>query len=196
MREEAARDLLVAGSKRSDRSVVSMVGTRLRDASKASGIVAAAPLATHWCAPAGLLESSHSKPNRFSKKLLLHLVGVVVQVTSRPLVIASAPLPVPKLLFQPKPEPRCCRLRARHHVRGRTGAWPCRSCGRRSGRPSLVVHRHAARSRGCRAPRQRIRMAVGPRVHIDQPICTAPSGFSSCGRRRARVAEPFRLGAP
>ena len=35
--------------------------------------------------------------------MLLHFVGVVVQVTSRPLVIASPPLPVPKLLFQPKP---------------------------------------------------------------------------------------------
>jgi hypothetical protein len=51
----------------------------------------------------GLFVSSHSKPNRFSRKLLLHFVGVVVQVTSRPLVIVSAPLPVPWLLCQPKP---------------------------------------------------------------------------------------------
>ena len=57
----------------------------------------------HWWAPAGLLVSSHSKPNRWSKKSLLHRVGVVVQVTSMPLVIASAPLPVPKLFFQPRP---------------------------------------------------------------------------------------------
>jgi hypothetical protein len=34
---------------------------------------------------------------------MLHFVGVVVQVTSRPLVIVSLPLPVPKLLFQPRP---------------------------------------------------------------------------------------------
>src|SRR5215475_3878129 len=90
---------------RSDRSVVSMVGTRFFVGSNGSGIVAGAPLATHWCAPAGLLLSSHSKPNRFSKKLLLHLVGVWVQVTSMPLVIASPALPLPKLLFQPRP---CC----------------------------------------------------------------------------------------
>src|SRR5512136_2513811 len=57
----------------------------------------------HCCAPAGLLVSSHSKLNRFQKKLLLHFVGVEVQVTSRPLVIVSAPLPVPKLLFHPRP---------------------------------------------------------------------------------------------
>src|SRR5664279_713014 len=80
-----------------------MVGTCFLDGSCASGIVASAPLATHWCAPAGLLLSSHSYPNRFSKKELLHFVGVLDQVTSRPLPIASAPLPVPKLLFQPRP---------------------------------------------------------------------------------------------
>src|ERR1700741_1045984 len=60
-------------------------------------------LATPCCAPAGLFVSSHSKPNRFSRKLLLHFVGVVVQVTSRPLVIVSAPLPLPCVLSQPKP---------------------------------------------------------------------------------------------
>src|SRR3954468_24054476 len=81
-----------AGSKRSDRSVVSMVGTRFFDGSCGSGIVAAAPLAVHWCAPAGLLPSSHSYLNRFSKKRLLHFVGVSVHVTSSPLVMASPPL--------------------------------------------------------------------------------------------------------
>ncbi len=39
----------------------------------------------------------------YVKKLLLHLVGVLVQMTSRPLVIVSSPLPVPNLLFQPRP---------------------------------------------------------------------------------------------
>ena len=34
---------------------------------------------------------------------MLHFVGVVVQVTSRPLVIVSPPLPLPKLLLQPRP---------------------------------------------------------------------------------------------
>src|SRR5215204_70218 len=80
-----------------------MVGRRFFGVSCASGIVASAPFATHCCAPAGLFVSSHSWPNRFSKKLLLHFVGVVVQVTSRPLVIVSAPLPEPKLFFQPQP---------------------------------------------------------------------------------------------
>ncbi len=45
---------------RSARSVVSIVGTSFFDLSKACGMVAPAPLATHWCAPAGLLVSSHS----------------------------------------------------------------------------------------------------------------------------------------
>ena len=62
-----------------------------------------APFATHWLAPPGLFVSSHSLPNRIVKKSLLHFVGVVVQVTSSPLVIVSAPLPVPKLLRHPKP---------------------------------------------------------------------------------------------
>src|SRR3954464_4222205 len=91
------------GSKRSARSVVSIVGRRVFEGSCGSGIVGSAFLATHCWAPAGLLLSSHSKPRRFSKKLLLHLVGVVVQVTSRPLVIVCAPLPVPKLFFHPNP---------------------------------------------------------------------------------------------
>ena len=94
-----------AGSNRSARSVVSIDGAIRFDGSCACGTVPApAPFfGCHCCAPAGLFVSSHSKPNRFSKKLLLHFVGVVVQVTSRPLVIVSAPLPVPKLFFQPRP---------------------------------------------------------------------------------------------
>src|SRR6516165_413002 len=80
-----------------------MVGTCFFDLSWASGTVAAAPLAFHWYAPAGLLVSSHSLLNRLSKKWLLHLVGVWVQVTSGPPVIASFPLPAPNLLFQPRP---------------------------------------------------------------------------------------------
>src|SRR5512136_36102 len=63
----------------------------------------ASPFGFHWCAPAGLFVSSHSKLNSIRKKFLLHFVGVLVQVTSRPLVIVSAPMPVPKLLFQPRP---------------------------------------------------------------------------------------------
>src|SRR5690242_21692342 len=80
-----------------------MVGTCFFDGSNASGMSAAAPFAFHCFAPAGLLVSSHSYLNRLSKKWLLHFVGVWVQVTSGPPVIASAPTPVPNLLFQPKP---------------------------------------------------------------------------------------------
>src|SRR6266704_4615830 len=80
-----------------------MVGTCFLDLSYASGIAASAPLAFHCFAPAGLFVSSHSLLNRFSKKWLLHCVGVWDQMTSGPPVIASAPLPVPNLLFQPRP---------------------------------------------------------------------------------------------
>jgi hypothetical protein len=58
-------------------------------------MVSSASFATHWCAPAGLLVSSHSCPKRLSKKPLPHWVGELVHVTSRPLVIVSGPLPVP-----------------------------------------------------------------------------------------------------
>src|ERR1700745_148513 len=80
-----------------------MVGTRFFDLSKASGIVGSPPSACHCHAPAGLLVSSHSYLNRFSKKRLLHLVGVCDQVTSGPPVMASQPTPVLYLLFQPRP---------------------------------------------------------------------------------------------
>src|SRR3954451_13320175 len=88
---------------RSDRSVVSMVGTCFFDLSNASGMSAAALLAFHCLAPAGLLVSSHSFSNRFLKNRLLQRVGVWVHVTSGPPVMACAPIPVSYLLFQPSP---------------------------------------------------------------------------------------------
>src|SRR5215472_8329862 len=90
-------------------SVTSIVGTCRFDGSKASGMVSAAPFALNCQAPAGLLVSSHSLLNRFSKKWWLHLVGVCDQITSGPPVIASGPLPAPNLLFQPRP---CCSIGA------------------------------------------------------------------------------------
>jgi hypothetical protein len=54
-------------------------------------------------APAGLADSCHSYRNRVSKKLLSQVTGVGVQVPSSPLVMVSAPLPVPWLFFQPSP---------------------------------------------------------------------------------------------
>src|SRR5215471_17085904 len=82
-----------------------MAGARRFEGSCASGMLPSpAPFfGLHWCAPAGLLVSSHSYLNKLSKKLLLHLVGVVVQMTSRPLPIASPALPVLNWLFQPRP---------------------------------------------------------------------------------------------
>src|SRR5690349_23478716 len=82
-----------------------MFGAIRAFASCAAGTVPSPPpsFGFHWWAPAGLLVSSHSKPKRFSKKRLLHWVGFWVQVTSRPLVIVSAPLPVPYELRQPRP---------------------------------------------------------------------------------------------
>src|SRR5579883_1388438 len=79
-----------------------MVGTRL-DPLNGPGISALPFLARHCFAPAGLVVSSHSFSNRFLKKKLLHLVGVCVQMTSGPPVMASAPTPVPNLLFHPRP---------------------------------------------------------------------------------------------
>jgi hypothetical protein len=71
--------------------------------SYASGTFSGPSLATHCFAPAGLSVSSHSWSKRFAKKPAPHLVGVLVQVTSMPLVMASLPLPVPKVLYQPRP---------------------------------------------------------------------------------------------
>ncbi len=92
-----------AGSNRSARSVVSMVGRCFLAASWASGTVSSASLATHWCAPAGDASSSHSWANRFLKKPLPQRVGVSVQVTSSPLVIVSPALPDPWELCHPRP---------------------------------------------------------------------------------------------
>jgi hypothetical protein len=64
--------LSYAGSERSARSVVSIVGGRFGESSAGPGTVPVpAPcFGCHWCAPAGLFVSSHSYPNRFSKKPL------------------------------------------------------------------------------------------------------------------------------
>src|SRR4029079_4856065 len=85
-----------AGSNRSARSVVSIDGAIFFALSYASGTVPSpAPFFGFHCfAPAGLVVCSHSYSNRCLKKSLLHLVGVLVHVTSRPLVVAWAPTPV------------------------------------------------------------------------------------------------------
>src|SRR5580698_5224281 len=82
-----------------------MVGACFLFGSCASGTVPApAPcFGIHWNAPAGLLVSSHSYSNRFLKKSLSHFAGLAVHAPSRPLLIVSTPLPLPKLLLQPRP---------------------------------------------------------------------------------------------
>ena len=75
---------------------MSIPGAFFFDPSCASGTVPAPAsfFGFHCFAPAGLVVSSHSYSNRCLKKSLLHLAGVVVHVTSRPLVMACAPRPV------------------------------------------------------------------------------------------------------
>ena len=87
------------------------------------------------------LVNCHSWPNRLSKYPLSHFTGLEVQAPSRPLVIASGPLPVRNLLVQPRPcssrwrprdsgEPCSTRPRWRRHVL-------CRRCGRPRSRATV-----------------------------------------------------------
>src|SRR5687767_1705470 len=93
------------GSTLSARSVVSIAGACRLLGSCASGTVpwASGFLGVHCFAPAGLVVSSQSYRKRFSRKPLSHFVGLLVHVTSRPLVIVWAPFPLPCLLIQPRP---------------------------------------------------------------------------------------------
>src|SRR6266550_8081673 len=86
-------------------SVVSIIGACRFDGSCASGTVPCASgfFGVHCFAPAGLVVSSQSYLNRLSRYPLSHLIGSLVHAPSSPLVIVSAPFPVPKLLFQPRP---------------------------------------------------------------------------------------------
>src|SRR5438105_10489407 len=82
-----------------------MVGACRLDGSCASGTVpfASGFFGVHCFAPAGLVVSSHSYLNRFSRNPLSHVVGLFVHAPSRPLVIVWAPLPLPWAFFQPRP---------------------------------------------------------------------------------------------
>ena len=53
--------------------------------------------------PPGSSSIPQSCACRFSKNSLSHLTGLLVHAPSSPLVIESPPLPLPWLLFQPKP---------------------------------------------------------------------------------------------
>src|SRR5262247_1500331 len=93
------------GSIFNERSVVSIIGAWRFFGSCASGTVPCASgfFGFHCLAPAGLSVSSHSYLKRFSRNPLSHLVGLLVQAPSRPLVIVSPPLPLACLFFQPIP---------------------------------------------------------------------------------------------
>jgi hypothetical protein len=87
------------------------------------------------------------------KVVVVPLGGVVVQAPSRPLVIVSGPLPLPKLFFQPRP---CSSMGAPSGSGPTCAAGPrrgiCRRCVRRqSARPSPRRSSPCGRrSRGCR----------------------------------------------
>ncbi len=190
---------------RSARSVVSIVGRRRSPPSFGAGTETwlTPPTGCHWCAPAGLLVSSHSWPKRLSKKPLPHCVGVAVQVTSRPDVIASWSLPVPYDCFQPRP---CSSIEAP------SGSRPTYSSGiggavrlaegvaagdQRDG--LLVVHGHAAeRLADVARGGDRVRVAVRAlRVDVDQAhLHGAERLLELTVARVALVAEPLGLRAP
>ena len=166
-----------------------MVGAWDFDASCASGTVPspAPSLGFHCCAPAGLRVSSHSKPKRLSKKLLLHWTGLVVQAPSNPELIVSPPLPVPKEFRQPRP---CSSKGAASGSRVTSGD-QCDGL--------LVVHRHAAKGlanvlRG----EEWVRVAVRTfGVDVDEAHLHRAQGIGEFAVTAiALVAQPGGLGSP
>ena len=157
-----------------------------------------ASLATHWCAPAGLSVSSHSWPNRFSKKPLPHLVG-----RARPGHLETAgdrvarPCRCRRCSSSRGPAARAGSPRARGRrsraERGAVGLAEGVAAGdQRDG--LLVVHRHPAERLADVAGRgERVGVAVGALgVDVDQAhlhgaerVRTA-RGRRCSARRRAR----------
>ncbi len=156
-RRSGARSFRRPGRSAARDPMVSIVGSCFFDGSNASGTsTASAFFATHCFAPAGLLVSSHSNLNRFSKKSLLHLVGVCVQVHFRAAADgvgaeagAIRALPAEALILNGAAfgsgtdQRRIARAVA-----------SCRRCGRRRSAPRSL-HRSSPCGRtfrGCRAP--------------------------------------------
>ena len=109
----------------------------------------------------------------FRRSWLLHFVGVVHQVTSGPPVIVSFPMPVPKLLLQPKP---CSSMGAAAgsgptsaRIAGAVGLAEAVSAGDERNR-LLVVHRHALEGlANVDGGGNRIRLEVRPiRIDVDE----------------------------
>src|ERR1700732_761813 len=122
------------GSTRIVISVTNIVGVRAGPPNGSGIVPAPAPSFVVNCqAPAGLLVNSHSYPYSISKNVLSHVVGVAVHTTSRLLVMASLPTPVPNELFQPRP----CSSSGQPWVSGRPSGAQLAACpSRRRSSPS------------------------------------------------------------
>ncbi len=131
-----------------------------------------------------------------------HWVGFGFQAPSRPLLIVSPPLPLPKLLFQPRPcssmgaasgsGPTWVAAPAPWHLPKRVPAGDERD-------GLFVVHRHAREGlANVTAGGDRVRVAVRPfRVHVDQAHLHGGEGILEVPVAGvALVAEPLVLGAP
>ena len=131
-----------------------------------------------------------------------HFVGSLVHAPSSPLVIVSAPLPVPKVFFQPRPwclDGAALGLGA--DVVGVAGAVALAervaADDERDG--LLVVHRHAGEGLADVAGgRERVRVAVRAlRVHVDEAhLHGAERAGELAVAAVALVAEPRVLRAP
>ena len=163
---------------------------------------ASAPFAFHCLAPAGLFVSSHSFSNRFLKNRLLHLVGVCVQVTSGPPVMASAPMPVPMLALPAEAlilQRAAFRVRSdQRRIAGAVGLAEGVAAGDQ-GDGFLVVHRHAEeRFADVPGRRERVRIAVRPfRIDVDQAHLHGAERLRELALAAvAFIAEPGALGTP
>ena len=162
---------------------MSIMGACFLEGSCASGTVAtaAAFLGVYCDLPAGLFVSSHSWLCRFSKKLLSHFTGSLVQAPSRPLVIVSPALPLPwgvppaeaLLLYAGS-----LRFGTNSAVRGGAMRLSERVSAGNERNRLLVVHRHALeRLADVRRCSHGVRVAVGPlRVHVNQAHVVSAEG--------------------
>src|SRR5258706_4229526 len=87
-----------AGSKRSVRSVVSIVGLCFLPGMCASGMISGAFLATHCLAPAGGIDRCHSDFDKWSHKTFVPLDPEVIPVTFRALGVADPSRPTPQVV--------------------------------------------------------------------------------------------------
>ena len=132
-----------------------------------------------------------------------HFTGLVVQAPSRPLVIVSAPLPVPNVFVQPRPLLlEAGRLGFGAAVFRRVGGAVGLAEGVAAGDQRhglLVIHGHAAeRLADVPGRGERIRFAVGAfRIHVDQAhLHGAVAASGAPGRRRNARPRATRSPTP